>query len=78
MFLLKAPTETMLSDHAEGNVQVWELATKGEYATLDDAIEAAIKSDLDLEASFIERDCVLHSVNHWIACRVAGGLCDAG
>jgi hypothetical protein len=54
------------------------MEAKAVYSTLDEAIEAAIRADLDLEAAVIEKNGGRHSVNGWIACRIAGGLCAAG
>jgi hypothetical protein len=65
-------------DCAESAFSFKEMEAKGAYSTLDAAIEAAIRADLDLEAAVIEKSGGRHSVNDWIACRIAGGLCGAG
>jgi hypothetical protein len=54
------------------------MEAKAVYSTLDEAIEAAIRADLDLEAAVIEKNGARHTVIDWIACRIAGGLCAAG
>ncbi len=54
------------------------METTGEYSSLDEAIEAAIKSDLDLAVAMIEKSGGQHSVNDWISFRIAGGHHTAG
>jgi hypothetical protein len=75
MFLLMTPA---MQSSTESTLFFNGMEAKGVYSTLDEAIEAAIRADLDLEAAVIEKNGGRHSVNGWIACRVAGGLCAAG
>jgi hypothetical protein len=78
MFLLKTPPAITLTYHPEGDLYFGEMETKGEYFSLEEAIEAAIQADLDLESAVIEKNGGRHSVNDWIACPIAGGHCAAG
>ncbi len=46
---------------------------RGQFTTLDDAIAAALRADLDLATAIIEKNGGQHSVNDWITFRIAGG-----
>jgi hypothetical protein len=73
MFLLKTPCSTISTyTHLDG------FEARGKYSTLDEAIEAALKADLDLATALIEKNGSRHSVNDWITFRVAGGAYSAG
>ena len=49
------------------------------YASLDAAIDAALKAGLDLDKATIEKvNVTTVTVNEWIAVRVAGGHLRAG
>jgi hypothetical protein len=78
MFLLMTPCAIRSTGRTESPFFLNEMEAKGVYSTLDEAIEAAIRADVDLEAAVIEKNGARHSVNGWIACRIAGGLCAAG
>ncbi len=51
---------------------------RGEFSSLAQAIEAALKGGLDLATAIIEKRGCRHSVNDWIAFHVAGGEFRAG
>ena len=63
----------LMTTNEENGDDVME--TRGDYETLDDAIEAAVKANLDLNAAMIEKDGGQHSVNGWMMVRIAGGDC---
>ena len=73
MFLLKTPCSTISAyAHLDG------FEARGEYSTLDEAIDAVLKADLDCATAVIEKNGCRHSVNDWITFRVAGGAYSAG
>jgi hypothetical protein len=78
MFLLMTAHATAPKNADEGSVLFEEMEVVGAYPKLEEAMEAAIKADLDLDAAFIEKNGGRHSVNDWIACYIAGGHCKAG
>jgi hypothetical protein len=78
MFLLMTAYATAPKNANEGSLLFQEMEVVGAYPKLEEAIEAAIKADLDLDSAFIEKSGGRHSVNDWIACHIAGGLCKAG
>jgi hypothetical protein len=79
MFLLKSPLNTVSGhSHTTTGAKQNPMETTGEYSSLDEAIEAAIKSDLDLAVAMIEKSGGQHSVNDWINFRIAGGHYTAG
>jgi hypothetical protein len=78
MFLLIPPCATKSTDRIDSRVLFSEIEAERAYSTLDDAIDAAIKAGLDLGTAVIEKNGVRGSVNDWIACRIAGGLCGVG
>lgn len=78
MFLLMTPGSIRPMDSTNGRRFFGQMEGKGAYPTLDEAIEAALRADLDLDSAIIEKNGGRHTVNNWIACRIAGGLCAAG
>lgn len=78
MFLLMTAHATAVENANEGSLLFEEMEVVGAYPNLEEAIEAAIKADLDLDTAFIEKSGGRHSVNDWIACHIAGGHCKAG
>ncbi|HEY6343854.1 MAG TPA: hypothetical protein VIY49_20355 [Bryobacteraceae bacterium] len=78
MFLLITPSAITSMDRTERRFLFNEMEADRPYSTLDDAIDAAIEAGLDLSTAVIEKNGVRGSVNDWIACRIAGGLCAAG
>lgn len=68
MYKLKAPLPIPRNNEGQAD---W-LETKGEYRTLDEAIDAAIKTDLDLSVAVIEKHGGMHPVNEWIMLKIAG------
>lgn len=50
----------------------------GEFSSLDQAIEAALKGGFDLATAVIEKRGFRHSVNEWISFHIAGGDFRAG
>jgi hypothetical protein len=74
MFLLITPP----LECTESRFLFNEIEVNRPYSTLDDAIDAAIKAGLDLGTAVIEKNGIRGSVNDWIACRIAGGLCGVG
>lgn len=71
MFFLKTP-------HNSGQAASDGMETRGEFRTLDEAIEAAIEADFDLAFAIIEKNGGRHTVNDWISFRIAGGGATAG
>ena len=71
MFSLKTP-------HTTGQSAGDGMKTRGEFRTLDEAIEAAIDANLDLAFAIIEKNGGRHTVNDWISFRIAGGNYAAG
>jgi hypothetical protein len=78
MFLLITPPEITSRGHTESRFPFDEMEVQRPFSTLDDAIDAAIQADLDLDTAIIEKNGGRHSVKDWIACRIAGGLCGVG
>jgi hypothetical protein len=78
MFLLITPSAITSMDRTESPSLFNEVEAERAYSTLDEAIDAAILADLDLETAIIEKNGGRHSVKAWIACRIAGGLCGVG
>jgi hypothetical protein len=78
MFLLMTAHATASNNRGAGRLLFEEMEVLGAYPKLEEAIEAAIKADLDLDTAFIEKNGGRHTVNDWIACYVAGGNCKAG
>jgi hypothetical protein len=78
MFFLITPSAITSVDRNGSRSLFNEMEVKRAYSTLDDAIDAAIQADLDLGAAVIEKNGIRSSVNGWIACRIAGGLCGVG
>jgi hypothetical protein len=68
MFTLKIP-HTVPMDRSSRDA----MEERGQFTTLDDAIAAALRADLDLATAIIEKNGGQHSVNDWITFRIAGG-----
>jgi hypothetical protein len=73
MFLLKTPCSTIPARGPQVYAHLDGFEARGEYSTLDQAIEAALKADMDLAVAIIEKNGCRHSVNDWIIFRIAGG-----
>jgi prephenate dehydratase len=78
MFFLITPSAITSMDRTESRFLFNEMEEKRSYSTIEDAIDAAIEAGLDLGIAVIEKNGVRGSVNDWIACRIAGGLCGVG
>jgi hypothetical protein len=78
MFLLMTTHATAPKNANEGSLLFEEMEVVGAYPKLEEAIEAAIKADLDVDTACIEKSGGRHSVNYWSACHIAGGHCKAG
>ncbi len=78
MFFLKTPLRALAKACNADSSRADRIETLGQYSTLDEAIDAAIKSDLNLATAIIEKKGCQHPVNDWISFRIAGGNHSAG
>jgi hypothetical protein len=79
MFILKSPDHTKSVSGIEEHAHLVGKQSEDKYPSLDAAIEAALRTGMDLDRVLIEKqNCAQASVNDWISVRIAGGLLAAG
>jgi hypothetical protein len=78
MYFLKTPCSTTPLRGIQVYAHLDGLEARGQYSTLDEAIQAALTAGMDLAAAVIEKNGCRHPVNEWITFRITGGAYSAG